>query len=164
MIRLIYGVFPLAFLVFGCAAPLHGDGGDLSKLRWMAGSWAEVGDTANARSEEHWTVEAGDTMLGMNRQVSGGRTVAFEYLRIVRHPDGVVVYYASPGGRNPPTGFRLVYLEPGRAVFDNPGNDYPQRITYWRDGDMLHARIEGYRGGQRASDEWAWSRVRQHVD
>ena len=54
---------------------------DVADLRWLAGCWSQ--DGREAGSVEQWTAPAGGTMLGMSRTVSGGKTVAFEHLRIV---------------------------------------------------------------------------------
>ena len=59
-------------------------------------------------------------MLGVNRTVVDGRIVAFEYLRIEASGDGGATLLASPGGRHPPTSFRLVTRAADRATFENP--------------------------------------------
>ena len=76
--------------------------GALADLVWLTGSWVVV--EGDGLSEEHWTRPAGDTMMGLNRTVARGRTIAFEFLRIESTAQGVV-YWASPGGRYPPTPF-----------------------------------------------------------
>ena len=68
------------------------------------------------------------------------------------------MWRASPQGRHPPTGFALVESGPRRAVFENPGHDFPQRIVYERTGDRLDARIEGRQDDQPISEEWSWGR------
>jgi hypothetical protein len=150
----------LGLAITGCrstpAAPPAIDAqDDLAGLAWLTGSWVMVGDTAV--SEEHWTRPAGDTMLGVNRTVIDGRTVAFEYVRIESTPDGIALL-ASPGGRHPPTRFPLIESGPQRAVFENPDHDFPNRIVYERRGDRLDARIEGQQDGQPISEEWSWRR------
>jgi hypothetical protein len=143
----------------GCApsiVELAPDDPHLEPLAWMAGSWSSEQD--GTRLEEHWIQPSGATMLGVNRTVRDGRTVFFEYLRIERSDDGVVLQ-ASPLGRAP-TVFTLVELTEGRVVFENPDHDFPQRIIYWRDGDELRARIEGDENGVPKASEWSWRRAR----
>ena len=49
----------------------------------------------------------------------------------------------------------------GKAVFENPAHDFPQRILYWLDGaGALHARIEGPQDGKAVGEEWVWTRAR----
>ena len=51
--------------------------------------------------------------------------------------------------------------EEKKAVFSNPGHDFPQRIIYWVDGDeALHARIEGEVNEKSKSREWVWKRIK----
>jgi len=126
---------------------------------WMAGTWTGASD--GTEMEEVWTPAKGGSMLGLHRDVKGGRTVEFEFLRIEAAPDGVT-YWASPMGR-PATPFRMVVSESAaserRVVFANPEHDFPARILYWMAPDgLLHARIEGTLKGKPASEEWSWKK------
>ncbi len=131
---------------------------DLSGLAWMAGNWAGVQGGVEMEELELWQALKGNTMLGLHRDVSGGRTVSFEFLRIEAKPDGIS-YWASPGGRAA-TQFRLIELEGKRVVFENAKHDFPQRVIYWvSDDGALHARIEGTMNGKPAAEEWTWRRA-----
>ena len=138
-----------AGLVAGSAiAGAAGDEPSLASLAWMAGSWEGTAD--GVAMEEHWLPARGGAMLGVHRDVAGGRMVSFEFLRIEATAEGVT-YLASPKGR-PATPFRLVESGPARVVFANPEHDFPQRILYWLGEDgSLHARIEGRQGEKPAS-------------
>ena len=92
-------------------------------------------------------------MLGMSRIVSGGKTVAFEYLRIVEEEDGWIGLVASPSGQETAR-FNLVSMSTTEVIFENPEHDFPQRIMYrlTSDGNLL-GRIEGtVNGTERAVD------------
>jgi hypothetical protein len=41
-------------------------------------------------------------------------------------------------------------------VFENPEHDYPQRIIYQREGNLLIARIEGEVSGEAKGQQWQW--------
>jgi hypothetical protein len=143
----------LLALTLSAAAPAPADAASLS---WLSGSWA--GSQGETSMEEVWTPPRGGTLLGLHRDVSGGRTVSFEFLRI-EAAGGGVTYWASPKG-GPATPFRLIESAKGRVVFENREHDFPTRILYWLGGDgTLHARIEGTLQGKPASEEWAWKRV-----
>ena len=110
--------------------------------------------------EEHWTSPSGGALVGLHKDVKGGRMVSFEFLRIEATKEGGVVYLASPAGA-PVTSFRMVTLEDRRVVFENKEHDFPQRILYWLDaGGALHARIEGRQGGKDLHEEWVWAKAR----
>jgi len=124
---------------------------EIEDLEWLAGHWR--GTMGGAVVEEGWLGPAGGTMLGVNRTVASGQTVAFEFLRLEERNGGIVLL-ASPGGRFPATEFALIELEGQRAVFANPTHDFPQRISYRREGTRLHAEIQGEDGGEHKKVGW----------
>ena len=148
--------FWLAMLFAGCSR-LFAEGSDsLSELAWLAGGWQ--GTMGKAHIEEHWIQPAGGTMLGLSRTVAGGRTVAFEFLRIESRVDGVV-YMAQPQGR-PPVEFKLTQRSENRAVFENPQHDHPKIIRYSREADgSLRAEIEGDEKGKRKRMEFKFQPI-----
>ena len=124
-------------------------------LAWMAGTW-EGRDAKGLEMQEVWLEPKGGTLLGLHRDVAGGRTVSFEFLRIALEKEGVT-YWASPGGR-PATPFRLAETGPRKVIFANPAHDFPKRILYWvDDAGALHARIEGDNPAQ--GEEWTWRKA-----
>lgn len=129
---------------------------DAARLSWLAGCWSGTAD--GVVTEEHWTSPAGGALLGMNKAVANGRLASFEHLRIAVH-EGRLCYLASPQG-GAVTAFCAVEIGDRRVVFENREHDFPQRIIYRRDGEQLHARVEGTLDGKPAGDEWEWSRCR----
>ena len=129
---------------------------DVARLSWLAGCWSGTAD--GIVTEEHWTSPAGGALLGMNKAVANGRLASFEHLRIAPH-EGRLCYLASPQG-GAVTAFCAIEIGDRRVVFENREHDFPQRILYRRDGDRLHARVEGTLDGKPAGDEWEWSRCR----
>lgn len=122
----------------------------IDKLGWMAGRWLEV--TERGQTEETWTSPRGDMMAAANTSLRGGRA-SYEFLRIVLR-EGRLVYLASPGGRMPPTEFALKEHGTQRVVFENLSHDFPNRIIYSLEGEVLTARIEGSMGGQPRALQW----------
>ncbi|MFN2387862.1 MAG: DUF6265 family protein [Thermoanaerobaculia bacterium] len=151
--KTLFAAALLAALIGRAAVRAQGDA--LAGLAWMEGTW--TGEDAGTVSEETWTSPRGGMMLGVHRDVAGGKTVSYEFLRIQATPDSIV-YFASPKGA-PPTPFRLVEKGPARAVFENRKHDFPVRILYWLDaGGALHARIEGP-GEKPKAFEWVWRKA-----
>jgi Domain of unknown function (DUF6265) len=118
---------------------------DIAELGWMSGDW-QTAPAGRAQIEEHWTLPAGGSMLGMSRTVAGGKTAEFEYLRIEQRADAIY-YVAQPKGRCPATDFKLTRATPQEAVFENPTHDFPRRIIYRKTAvDSLTASIDGGEG------------------
>ena len=127
------------------------------KLAWIAGCWQ--GKMGSGVTQEQWMKPEGDSMLGMSRTVVNGRTPFFEFLQIKRDGEDLV-YIARPQGKEP-TPFKLVKLNEGTAVFENPNHDFPQRITYQRqiDGSLI-AFLEGEDKGKAKRVEFPMQRVK----
>ena len=118
---------------------------DITELGWMSGDW-QTAPGGRAQIEEHWTLPAGGSMLGMSRTVAGSKTAEFEYLRIGRREDAIY-YVAQPKGRCPATDFKLIKATAQEAVFENPAHDFPKRIIYRKTAeDSLTASIDGGEG------------------
>ena len=118
---------------------------DVESLAWLAGSWAREGD--RSRWEEHWTVPAGGTMVGMARMVRDGVTAFTESLLIEEREDGI--YYGARPSNQPEAAYKLIINDAGRAVFTNPEHALPHTIGYdlAPDGSLM-AWIENERDGE----------------
>ena len=128
----------------------------LDKLAWLAGEWTlSDGDRS---VEEIWTTPATDMMIGMSRTVRDGKTLSFEFMRIVARDDGVF-YIAQPRGR-PAVEFPLQRGDRGQVVFVNAGaDDHLNRIVYRDNGDgTMTARVEGADGGKDFADDYRYRR------
>ena len=139
----------LALLLMGQAPAPQG----VANLAWMSGSWAS--ESSGRWTEESWLPPRGGAMLGLSRSGREDVLREYEFLRIQAGEDGVPVYHASPGGRAP-VGFRLVASDAASATFENPQHDFPQRIRYRRDGEMMVATISAIDGSNAMS--WTYRR------
>jgi hypothetical protein len=120
-------------------------------LSWMAGYWLDC--SGGREASETWSDPRAGLSVGHAVTVSdeGAR---FEVSHIGPTPEGFA-YVAQPGGA-PPTAFVLGESGPTRAVFANPENDFPTRVIYEGDGNVLSARIEGEVEGQARSMTWTF--------
>lgn len=119
---------------------------------WMSGYWLSC--EGGRETAENWIGAGTGVLLGANLS-SGG----FEFLRIAENGTGGISYFSMPDGRSPPTPFAMTENADQRAVFENPEHDFPQRIVYERDGDVMIARIEGRVDGRDQGMEWRFRRA-----
>lgn len=113
----------------------------IADLVWMSGDW-QTAPGESAQIEEHWTLPAGGTMLGMGRTIVGDKTVEFEFLRIEQRANGIY-YVANPQG-GPATDFKLTRVSGQEAIFENPEHDFPKRIIYKKTaGGTMVASVDG---------------------
>ena len=120
---------------------------------WLAGAWSNAAD-GGRWTEEFWTNARGGIMIGASREGRDEVLRSWETIRIVRKPDGSLVYIPMPNG-GPPVEFALVRQDERSIEFANPAHDYPQRIRYWREGDRLHAEIALIDGSR--ADRWSYA-------
>ena len=131
----------------------------IDKLSWLSGCW-EINEMAKGRLvTEQWMKPAGKTMLGMARTVKNGVTSGYEFIRIVEHEKGIY-YVAKPSQNASETHFKLITFGKYEAVFENQEHDFPQRISYRREGDKLKAAIEGTSGGKKTTINYPMTRSR----
>lgn len=122
-------------------------------LAWMAGSWSV--ETDGRWTEEYWTIPRGGVMLGASRSGRGETLREFEFLRVQAGKDGLLACIAQPGG-GAPVAFSLAAHDAMSATFENPAHDYPQRIRYAREGDVMTATISAIDGSKARS--WVYRR------
>lgn len=108
-------------------------------LDWLAGHWC--GGEGERRIDEVWLPEAGGLLVGMSRALKGGKVESFEFMRIVSDGDATR-FHVQPNGV-PATVFAMAAQGDGWIRFENAEHDFPNRIEYRRDGEMLKAYIAG---------------------
>ena len=79
-------------------------------------------------------------MLGTGQTMKDGKTVEFEFMRI-HEEKGEILFTAKPSGQ-PEASFKLISYKDGKAIFENPQHDFPQRVIYGKqpDGGLLARR------------------------
>lgn len=118
----------------------------LKDLSWISGCWESA--KKNSIGSERWTKPLGNMMLATSQTVANGKTVGFEYLRIVEDETGIY-YISKPSENKEETAFKLIKFKPNEVIFENPTHDFPQRIIYRLEKDnSLFARIEGKNKGK----------------
>ena len=142
-----------ALLLIG-AAP--GASTTAEDLAWLAGVWVDE-KPDGSWTEESWGRPRGGAMLGTSLAGKGDKAGWFEFMRIAPDEAGRLAFHASPGGA-PASAFPLVGAGKREARFENPAHDYPTRIVYRRDGDVLLATISGPGGAKPQS--WRFRRKR----
>lgn len=123
---------------------------------WMAGCWIEQKDAA--WTEECWTSAKGDVMIGSGRSGRGDRVTSWETMQILRE-SASLAFYGAPRALNRTRFAQRPGGRPGGqgVTFVNPGHDFPQRISYWREGEFLVAEAS-LADGSRAQ-RWRFKRM-----
>lgn len=132
------------------AAGLH-----LADMAWMAGDWTE--EAPGAVTRETWLAPRDGLMAGVGQTYRPGKPPRVEFMTISEGPQGLV--FTGVVDAQAPIRFTLKSAEGGKAVFENPEHDFPNRVIYWRCDADLCGRIEGARDGKARSADWRYRRV-----
>lgn len=118
---------------------------------WLAGYWlmCEPGREVS----ETWSVPRAGTMTNTTLTLKGGKLTV--EIADIQTRDGELVFHAQPPGQAA-ADFPLKAATPTSVVFENLAHDFPQRVSYRREGDVLHARIEGMTGGKLQGVDWTY--------
>lgn len=129
--------------------------GDVARLGWMAGSWAQ--EQGGVVTSEVWLPPLDGAMGGAARTTRPGEAPRLEFMKITAEPAGAT-FTAMPEGQAP-VPFLLKPSPDGEAIFENLDHDFPQRVIYRRCGQDLCARIEGMVGGELKGVDWRYRRI-----
>lgn len=139
----------------------------LDDLHWLRGCWRTTGDEPVIT--EVWSAPPMPAMIGYSYTTRDGETRGWEAMRI-ELDDGWPVFVGMPSGGDA-VRFRftdeIVLVSErgpngGGAIFENPDHDYPQRIRYFRRGNVLTATISRIDGSDAIAFEYR--RVRCSAD
>ncbi len=132
----------------------------IESLGWLQGHWQ--GNEDGTVTDEYWMPPRGGMMPGVNRTVAQSGRASFEFMRIAETDNGIT-FFASPQGREA-TPFLMKELSETHVIFESDVNDFPKRIIYRKQGEELHARIEGTIDGKAQSMQWKWKVVEPNAD
>jgi len=139
----------LALIVAACAfaaSPAVAAGPAAPSLpAWLAGTWAM--EQGAAWADEVWTGPRGGMMLGLARSGFGPDVESWESLRIVLKPGGALVYVVQAKGGTA-VEFPLAVASASAVEFANPGHAFPQRIRFWREGQLLMSEASKMDGSE----------------
>lgn len=124
---------------------------------WLAGCWMQ--SEGEVWTEECWTLPRAGIMLGSSRTGESENLRFWETMQLVldqENEDGPVLpmaLWASPRGEQR-TLFAWSPSDAPGVTFVNASNDYPQKIRYWREGDLLKAEISMLDGAN--ANSWTY--------
>jgi len=133
----------ILILLFSVAATGRQDK-PLNKARWLVGDWV-----SKSGVHEHWAVQNDSLFAGKSFFINGKDTMVMETIQLLQR--GNELFYIPTvknqnGGQ--PVSFKMIKLTDKEMEFENPGHDFPQKISYTQVGkDSLLAEISGMVNG-----------------
>lgn len=109
---------------------------------WLSGDWERVNGEAGKQTLEQWTKVNSKEYHGYGFTLQNSDTIWREDIKLI-YRDSVWNFEVSGTGEDRATIFRLHNIEPDRFDSENPENEFPKVISYYRDGNKLNAVISG---------------------
>ncbi|MBX7053927.1 MAG: hypothetical protein K1X36_03150 [Pyrinomonadaceae bacterium] len=150
----------LVFGAFAISTPGQTDVPTIKSVGFMAGCWEMNNAERKSVISEQWMMPAGNAMLGISRTVKAEKMIGYEFMKLVVDANGIT-FYARPHNAKEDTPFKMTKWSANEATFENPANDFPQKITYkLATPDSLFARIEGPMNGKVSGIDFPYVRVK----
>jgi hypothetical protein len=112
----------------------------VAELAWLAGSWKQI--SSDAPMEALITSPSGGIVMSTWKVVSPAGLEFYEFEKI-EEKDGIVLLTPYPFGQQG-VSFAAKEISSTKAVFENPENAFPSRISYLLgEGGALGVRVEG---------------------
>ena len=115
---------------------------DQSNFDWLVGTWAGVENTETEQTFEIWEKLGKGMYEGMGYSLKNGDTTFYEQLSIA-NIYGVLHYTAKVSENDGPVHFEMIKSDEMGFVCTNPENDFPTKIEYLYEENILSATISG---------------------
>ncbi|HYC83607.1 MAG TPA: DUF6265 family protein [Chryseosolibacter sp.] len=113
----------------------------LDDVGWLCGTWERLDVKPGKTGKEIWTCGQ-DELVGQGITLSGTDTVFIEKIKIIAS-EGNLFYVADVPENKAPVRFKFTDLSAAAFTCENDAHDFPKKITYRKDGDILLATISG---------------------
>jgi hypothetical protein len=126
---------------------------------WLLGTWQN--NSGNAVATETWQKLNDSVYAGKSYVVVDKDTVSSESISL-RQTGNTILYIPTVKDQNEglPVTFTMSSASEKLLVFENPGHDFPQKITYTRTSkDALVAEISGILNGEKNAQQFPLTRV-----
>ena len=134
---------------------------ELKNVNWLIGSWHQATDSTDLY--ETWQRENDSTFVATSYFIQNKKdTLHYETIELVEN-NAVLIYSSTIKGENNnnPTSFQKTSSTENEVQFENPKNQYPQKISYKKMTPLLvTATISGTINGKKASHKYNLSKVK----
>ena len=118
-------------LLFSC----NNNSAKSTKPTFLIGEWKRLNDKPGSQTYEMWN----NNLIGMGYTITGKKRTFQEILSIVKIND--TLHLEVKGVNEKPTLFKFTNQTDTSFVCENPKNEFPKKITYYKDGKQLKAIV-----------------------
>lgn len=115
---------------------------EFKKLAWLEGTWLRTNNRSGYTGTERWFKTSPFEFQGYGVTYKGADTLFVEKLRIAINEDRIY-YIADVPENKQPVYFRLTEITKTGFTFENHDHDFPKKIVYEAENDILKATVSG---------------------
>lgn len=115
---------------------------DFSKLDWLQGTWNRANTKPGRSGHERWVKLSPTAWQGFGVTMRGNDTAFLEKLQLVVK-NNTIYYIADVPENKSAVYFKLTAITETGFVCENPEHDFPQKISYQKEGNGIKATISG---------------------
>ncbi|MBL7874358.1 MAG: hypothetical protein JNL53_01765 [Cyclobacteriaceae bacterium] len=135
-------MFFILMLLSQCSLAQSGSSADISQLSWLEGTWNRTNVKPGRTVHERWIKTASGDWQGWGVSMRGADTTFVEKLKILSKENSL--YYVADVPGNPElTYFKFTELTTTGFVCEDPTHDFPKKISYQINGNILKAVVSG---------------------
>lgn len=141
MKKLILIILPL--LIFSCknpAASLVVTEAEATNFDWLLGNWRRTNEQEDRETFESWSKKNKTEYHGLGYTLQNNDTIWKETINLVEL-NGIWRFEVAGKGETKPTVFKLTKFGKEEFICENPENEFPKLIQYYKEADNLKAMI-----------------------
>lgn len=107
---------------------------------WLLGNWKRINGEPNKETYENWHKTSETVYAGAGFTIQNGDTISQEIME-VKQNDGFWSFYVIPESHALQEEFVIANWEQNTFTAVNDSIDFPNKIKYWKDGELLKASV-----------------------
>jgi Domain of unknown function (DUF6265) len=115
---------------------------DFKKLYWLEGTWVRTNIKPGHSGNERWVKISPTELQGTGVSMKGTDTAFVEKFKLVIK-NNTIYYVADVPENKQPVDFKLTEISEKEFSCENPEHDFPKKIRYRKDGNIITATISG---------------------
>ena len=109
-------------------------------LDWLIGNWKRRNEESGKETFENWKKINPNNYSGIGFTIQKGDTISQEKMDIIASNGKWTLIVTLPNKKDA-TQFEITELNNNEFVCINDANDFPKKIQYWLDGEIIKAKI-----------------------
>ena len=114
--------------------------GNVENFDWLNGKWKRLNEEAGKETFEHWDKISENEYSGIGFTIQKGDTIKQEKLDLIK-TDGKWSLIVKVPVEKESISFAMSEIKSNEFTCINDSIDFPKKIKYWSEGEMLKAKI-----------------------